>query len=186
MKFHIKKFFPIIIVLLVIAVLMLKSYKVKEIKPLDNQENLCTNFAEEAKSFCEKCSEESSDRNFLIKCTAKELIPFNPELAREVCMYFEDKDEQKLCFADALRVVSLESSLAQCDLIEDYTRRFLCRALTFKDMNKTDDAINECNKIESNPNALNHCLALISGDKTYCEKIDIEEEKQKCIQSVIG
>ena len=188
MKPYTKFFLPIIIAVLVIgATLMFKSYRVKEITAADTgEENICANFVEEAKTFCEECSKENKDRNFLIKCTAKKLILFNPQLTREVCMYFEDEDEQKLCFAEALRVVDLETSLTQCDLIEGDVARHYCRALTFRDMNKTDDAINECNKIENNPNAFNQCMALVLGDKTHCEKIDIEEERQKCIQSVIG
>jgi hypothetical protein len=147
--------------------------------------DLCSTLPEEAKTLCEECK-RTTQGVFLLKCTAREVIHFDSQLAKEICLKIPEKDEQKLCFAEALRRVDLNASLQQCDLIEDIGKKAFCRALTFRDMNEIQKGRKECETFLSlnNTDAYYQCLAFLLKDRSYCEKINKEELKKSCQTSL--
>jgi len=149
------------------------------------KEDLCLTLNGEVRSICESCREKYTNIS-LLKCVAKGVVHFDTSLAKEICSRIEKEDEQKLCFAEALREIDLTAALHHCDLIEDVGIKAFCRALTFRDMNETSKGEKECEVFLflNNGDAYHQCMALLLRDKSYCEKITFTELKDSCISSL--
>jgi len=184
MRLSWKIIIPMILsILIVFGVFIFKTYYCQPTFP-QKGEDLCLTLTGEAKTLCEECKKTHQDV-FLIKCTASEIIQFDPQLAKEICLKIPEKDEEKLCFAEALRRIDLNASLQQCNLIEDLGRRAFCRALTFRDLGETSKGKEECEVFLSlnNTDAYYQCLAFLLYDKSYCEKITYDELRKSCLSS---
>jgi len=185
MRFFWKITLPIFLsVILISGIFIFKTYFQQSVisqKEKSLEGDLCSTLPEEVKTLCEECK-KTHQGVFLLKCTAREIVQFDSQLAKEICLKISEKDEQKLCFAEALRRVDLNASFQQCDLIEDVGRKAFCRALTFRDMNEIHQGKKECETFLSlnNTAAYYQCLAFLLNDKSYCEKINNEELKKSC------
>lgn len=173
---------PAVLVLVTLSVLLLKSEKnVSEEKQI-----FYNTLQENFKLFFEECMEKYKDRILTIKCIASIIVETDQEAARKICLEIEEKAEAQLCFAESLRKIDLNSSLSQCDVIEEIGRKIHCRALTFRDMGKQNEALDECkNFLEvNNKDAYNQCQALVLKDKGYCNKIEDEKTRYYCLIGV--
>jgi hypothetical protein len=157
-------------------------------------ENVCNFTNDTLKYFCEgyfpNCATRSKNsKEGLLYCLASNLISHSQEAANQICNQLTN-DPKLWCLAITFSSINLTKAESFCDEVSIESNSFHCHAVIVAPFD-FQRAISWCERIGEKDD-LNMCKANLyanaldkSTAKTFCDKIEDENKKERCMRNFV-